>query len=79
MDRDTFTAPIRPLGGRTPFRPFTAALSNGDRYEVDRPEALARGDGMAVLVGPGNGPVFFDHGGVNRVIGDLAGRRAEAS
>ncbi len=27
---------------------------------------------------PGNVPVFFDHEGVNQVIGDLSGRGAEA-
>ena len=78
MDRDTFDQTIRAVRNRTPFRPFTVALVNGDRYEVDRPEILALGDGMAVLVAPGNVPVFFDHEGVNQIIGDLSGRGAEA-
>ena len=77
MDRETFTETIRALKNRTPFRPFTVALVNGDRYEVDRPEPLALGEGMAVLVAPGNVPVFFDHEGVSQVIGDLSGRGAE--
>jgi hypothetical protein len=79
MDRETFTHIIRACKNRTPFKPFTVALLNGDRYEVDRPEILALGDGMAVLVSPGNVPVFFDHEGVNQVIGDLSGRGAETS
>jgi hypothetical protein len=79
MDRETFTATIRAFRNRTPFRPFAVALVNMDRYEVDRPETLALGDGMAVLVAPGNVPVFFDHEGVNQVIGDLSGRGAESS
>jgi hypothetical protein len=79
MDRDTFTATIRACRNRTPFRPFTVALVNGDRYEVDRPDVLALGEGMAVLVAPGNVPVFFDHEGVNQVIGDLSGRGTESS
>lgn len=79
MDRATFTETIRAFRNRTPFRPFTVALVNGDRYEVDRPEILALGEGMAVLVAPGNVPVFFDHEGVNQVIGDLSGRGAESS
>lgn len=79
MDRETFTATIRAFRNRMPFRPFTVALLNGDRYEVDRPEILALGEGMAVLVAPGNVPVFFDHEGVNQVIGDLSGHGAEAS
>ena len=73
MDRDTFTTTIRALRSRLPFQPFTVALLNGDRYEVDRPDVLALGDGMAVLVAPGNVPIFFDHEGVNQVIGDLSG------
>lgn len=77
MDRETFTASIRAFRNRTPFRPFTVALVNGDRYEVDRPETLAIGDGMAVLVAPGNVPVFFDHEGVSQIIGDLAERDSE--
>ena len=77
MDRETFTATIQALQSRTPFKPFTVALVNGDRYEVDRPNVLALGDGMAVLVAPANVPVFFDHEGVNQVIGDLSGRGAE--
>jgi hypothetical protein len=79
MDRETFTATIRAFRNRTPFRPFTVALVNGDRYGVDRPEILALGEGLAVLVAPGNVPVFFDHEGVSQVIGDLSGRASETS
>lgn len=79
MDRESFTHTIRAFRNRTPFRPFTLALVNGDRYELDRPEILALGDGIAVLVAPGNVPVFFDHEGVSQVIGDLSGRGAETS
>jgi hypothetical protein len=78
MDRETFTATIRALRNRTPFKPFTVALVNGDRYEVDRPEVLALGEGIVILVAPGDVPVFFDHEGVSQVIGDLSGRGAEA-
>ena len=79
MDRETFTATIRAFRNRAPFRPFTVSLVNGDRYEVDLPETLALGDGMAVLVAPGNVPVFFDHEGVNQVVGNLSGRGAEST
>ncbi len=79
MDRETFTATIGAFQNRRPFHPFTVALLNGDRYEVDRPDVLALGDGAAVLLAPGNVPVFFDHEGVNQVIGDLSGREAQAS
>ena len=79
MDRGTFTAMIGALQSSRPFRPFTVALVDGDRYEVDRPNVLALGDGAAVLLAPGNVPVFFDHESVSQVIGDLSGRGAEAS
>lgn len=79
MDRETFTATIGAFQARRPFQPFTVALLNGDRYEVDRPNVIALGDGAAVLFAPGNVPIFFDHEGVNQVIGDLSGRGAGAS
>ncbi|MGL6072917.1 MAG: hypothetical protein ACRC8S_02025 [Fimbriiglobus sp.] len=79
MERETFTMTIRAFRNRTPFKPFTVALMNGDRYEVDHPERLALGDGVAVLLAPGNVPVFLDHEGVNQVIGDLSGRGAEST
>ncbi len=79
MDRETFTTTIQAFQNRTPFRPFTLALVNGDRYEVDRPNTLSLGDGVAVLIAPDGVPVFFDHEGVNQVIGDLSGRSAEAT
>jgi hypothetical protein len=59
---------------RSPFRPFTVALVNGDRFEVDHPDALVVRDGVAVYIGPGGVPVLFDHEGVNQVIGDLMGQ-----
>ena len=55
----------------TPFRPFTVALVNGDRYEIDHPDAIVIRDGMAVYLAPGRVPVLFDHEGVSQVIGDL--------
>jgi hypothetical protein len=78
MDRDVFTATIRALRNRIPFQPFTVALLNGDRYEVDRPDIPAMGEGMAILIPPGNVPVFLMSNGVNQIIGDLAVRGAES-
>jgi hypothetical protein len=78
MDRETFSATIRVCRNRVPFRPFTVALVNGDRYEVDRPETLAIGEGVAILIAPGDVPVFFDHEGVSHVIGDLSGQGAKS-
>ena len=78
MDRDTFYGTIRAFKHRTPFQPFTVAMVNGDRFEVDHPDALAVRGGLALLAAPGNVPVIFDHEGVSEVVGDLAGRGAEA-
>jgi hypothetical protein len=72
MERDAFDGTMRALKHRSPFRPFTVALVNGDRLEVDHPDALAVRDGVALFAGPGGVPVVFDYEGVNQIIGDLA-------
>jgi hypothetical protein len=74
MDRDTFDGTLRAFKHRTPFRPFTVAMVNGDRFEVDHPEALAVRDGVALFAAPGGVPVIFDHEGVSQIVGDLAER-----
>jgi hypothetical protein len=70
MDRDTFDNTIRTFKRRTPFRPFTVSLVNGERLPVDHPDALVVRDGVALFVGPGGVPAVFDHEGA-QVIGDL--------
>ncbi len=74
MDRDAFDTTLRTLKHRMPFRPFTLAMVNGDRLEVDFPDALALREGVALYLAPGRIPVWFDHEGVSQVIGDLAGQ-----
>ena len=59
MDREKFSETIRAFRNRQPFTPFTVAMVNGDRYEVDRPDILAVGEGLALLVAPGDVPVFL--------------------
>lgn len=78
MDRETFAGTIRAFRQRTPFRPFTIVTVSGSRHEIDHPEAILERDGVALFAGPGGVPVIFDHEGVSEVIGDLAGRGAEA-
>ena len=73
MDRNTFSGAIRVLKNRKPFQPFTVSMVNGDRFEVDHPDALAVRDGLALFAAPGNVPVIFDHEGVSQLIGDLSG------
>lgn len=74
MDRDTFDATLRTFKDRTPFRPFTVAMVNGDRLEVDHPGAFVVRDGVALFAGPGGVPHVFDYESVNQIIGDLAER-----
>jgi hypothetical protein len=51
-------------------------MVNGNRYEVDFPDALAIREGVAFFAGPGGVPVFFDHESVSEVIGDVMGTGA---
>lgn len=74
MDAETFDVTLRTLKNADPFRPFTVAMVNGDRLEVDYPEALAMREGVALFVAPGRVPVWFDHEGACQVIGTLAGQ-----
>jgi hypothetical protein len=71
MEAENFDNTLTAFRRQVPFRPFTVALVNGDRFEVDHPDALVFRDGVAVYVAPGGVPVLFDHEGVNQVIGDL--------
>ena len=74
MDATAFHETFLAFKRHVPFRPFTVALVNGDRYEVDHPDALSVRDGLAVYIAPGTVPVFFDHEGVSQIIGDLMGQ-----
>jgi len=71
MDRDTFESTVRTFKNQKPFRPFTISLVNGERVEVDHPDALVVRDGVGLFAGPGGIPAVFDHEGVAQVIGDL--------
>lgn len=74
MEADHFDRTLAAFRQRVPFRPFTVALINGDRFEVDHPGALVVRDGVAGYIGPGGVPVLFDHEGVNQFIGDRMGQ-----
>ena len=53
MDRDRFTTTLTMLKNRRPFGPFTLAMVNGERLEVDFPDAVALRQSMAVFLAPG--------------------------
>ena len=74
MEADSFDRTLNAFKRRSPFQPFTVALVNGDRFEVDYPDALVVRDGVAVYIGAGGVPVLFDHEGVSQVVGDLMGQ-----
>jgi hypothetical protein len=71
MEADNFDRSLNAFRRRSPFRPFIVALVNGDRFEVDYPDALLVRDGVAVYLAAGGVPIIFDHEGVNQFIGDL--------
>lgn len=71
MEATNFDQTLSAFKKRNPFRPFTVAMVNGDRFEVDYPDALVVRDGVAVYIAAGGVPVLFDHEGVSQFIGDL--------
>lgn len=77
MTRENFDGTLRAFKHRRPFQPFTVAMVNGDRFEVDYPDALAFRDGVALYAAPGGVPAIFDHEGVSEFTGDLAGQSSE--
>jgi hypothetical protein len=68
MEADNFDRTLDAFKRRSPFRPFTVALVNGDRFEVDHPGALVVRDGVAVYIGAGGVPILFDHEGVSQLF-----------
>jgi hypothetical protein len=71
MEVDHFDRSLNAFKKRKPFRPFTVVMVDGDRFEVDYPDALVVRDGMAVYIAAGGVPILFDHEGVSQFVGDL--------
>jgi hypothetical protein len=70
MDTGAFDRSLRALQRRRPFQPFTVAMVNGDRFQVDHPEALVIRDGIAVFIAAGGVPTLFDHESVSKMVGE---------
>jgi hypothetical protein len=68
MVRANFERVLSQLHRRAPFRPFVVELLNGDRVEVDHPEALIVRGGVAVFVAADGTPTLFDHESVNSFV-----------
>lgn len=71
MTAENFDQVLLRYYDRRPFQPFTVALVNGDRFEVDHPTAITFREGFAVVIGPGSVLHIFDHEGVAQFIGEL--------
>ncbi len=74
MEAGQFERSLRAFQRRSPFRPFTVALVNGDRFQVDHPEALVSRDGVAVFIAAGGVPTLFDHSSVSQFVGEPIGQ-----
>jgi hypothetical protein len=70
MAPEHFERTLRAYQRRAPFRTFTVALVNGDRVQVDHPEALVLRGGVAVFVAADGVPTLFDHESVSQLVGE---------
>lgn len=70
MTRQNFERILSALHRRLPFRPFGVIFENGNRIEVDHPEALVLRAGVAVYVSKHGVPTLFDHESVSEVLGE---------
>ena len=70
-----FERTLRAFWRRKPFRSFTVALMNGDRVNVDHPEALVLRSGVAVFVSSDGTPTIFDHDSVSEFIAEPKSKR----
>ena len=66
MDSSNFQRALRAFQRQSPFRPFTVALVNGDRFRVEHPEALIVREGVAVFFAADGEIRLFDHEGVSQ-------------
>jgi hypothetical protein len=68
MTKENFQKVLRAMIQRKPFQPFTVELNTGVRIEIDGPEATVIREGVAIFIGPGFVPVYFDHDSVTQII-----------
>ena len=70
MNAEHFDRTLRAFQRRMPFKSFQVALVNGDRIEVDHPEALVVRGGLAVFISHDGTPTIFDHEGASEFVGE---------
>ena len=68
MTAENFQKVLLAMIRRRPFKPFTVELNTGSRVEIDHPEATVIREGVAIFIGPGFVPVYFDHDSVTQII-----------
>ena len=74
MESGHFERSMRAFQRQVPFRPFTVAPVDGERFQVDHPEALVVRDGIAVFIAAGGVPMLFEHRSVSQLAGEPAGQ-----
>jgi hypothetical protein len=68
MTEDNFRKVLLAMMRRRPFKPFTVELNTGARIEIDHAEATVIREGVAIFIGPGFMPVYFDHDSVTQIL-----------
>lgn len=68
MNLENFRKVLLALMDRKPFKPFTVELKTGVRVEIDHPKATVMREGVAIFIGPGFVPTYFDHDSVTQII-----------
>lgn len=68
MSEENFRKVLLAMIRCRPFKPFTVELNTGVRIEIGHAEATVIRDGVAVFIGPGFMPAYFDHDSVTHII-----------
>jgi hypothetical protein len=69
MTREQFTQTLTSFLRRRPFQPFTVVLADGERLEIDNPEAVGHsGNGSAGFIDPDKEVYFFDFSNVRAFL-----------
>ena len=71
MEADAFERLLQGLTHRRPFKAFTVEFDNGEKVEVDHPEAMVVRAGVAVYLDAKGTPSWFDQLGVSRIVGAI--------
>ena len=75
MEATSFEKSLHSFQRRRPFQAFTIALVNGDRFELDHPEALVVRSGVAGYIDPDGTPILFDHQSISQLAGETVSKR----